>query len=259
VDGVALFKPVTYDLFADLGDAWGAYKPIYDPKTQTTPAQRRRLMDLAKLVTHACDADFAAQIGQFIDLEEFARFLACEAMLSNYDGILSNGQNFLLYLDPRTERFGFIPWDLDHCWGEFPMIGTIEQREQASLWHPWVGTNHFLARTIQVPAFRERYRSELQRLRTTLFVPERLSRRVDDLAVVVRPFIREESTSRLEKFEFSVADQRAKDERPREGDSKNPGPPGFALKRFFVKRAAAVDDQLAGRSDGVVPPRTMRK
>jgi len=248
--GVALFKPVTYELFKDLGDDWKAYEGIYDPKTKVKPKHSERVIALAKLVTRAPDAEFAQRIGDYIDLDEFARFLACQVILSNYDGILSDGQNFLIYLDPKTEQFGFIPWDLDHCWGEFPFIGTIAQREQASLWHPWVGENRFLERMLSAPPVRERYRRELERIRSTLFQPERLSRRLDELAEVVRPFVAEESSQRLARFEREVRDQRDA------GLIITNAPAtvrhGFALKRFFGARAISVTQQLEGKAEGEI-------
>jgi len=248
IENVSLFKPVTYELFHDLGNKWDAYEGIYDPKTKIKAKQRQRLIDLSRLVTHASDAEFAERIGDFIDLDEFACFLAGEVLLSNYDGILSNGQNFYLYLDPRTERFGFIPWDLDHSWGEFPLIGSREEREQASLWHPWVGDNRFLERMLAAAPVRKAYRRELERLRATAFVPEDLSKRLDELATLVRPFIVEESSGRLSRFERQVADFPVSN--PVKTDGPNRGTRVF--KRFFKARAQSVSDQLEGRSEGVI-------
>jgi hypothetical protein len=250
MDGIALFKPVTYELFKDLGDDWKAYAGIYDPKTKAKPDQCRQLIALAKLMTHSSDSEFAAKIGEFIDLDEFARFLACQVMLSNYDGLLSNGQNFLLYLDPRTQRFGFIPWDLDHSWGEFPFIATIEQRERASIWHPWLGENRFLERMLSAASVRERYRHELEHLRATLFVPERLSRRLAELVRVVRPFVAEESSRRLARFNRETS---------AEPSASRPRPPGFSMNRFFAARAASVTEQLAGRTEGIILGRKSSK
>lgn len=254
--GVALFKPVTYDLFKDLGDDWKAYEGIYDPKTKVKEKHSQRLIGLARLVTHAADPEFAQRIGEFIDLDEFARFLACEVILSNYDGLLSNGQNFLLYLDPTTNQFGFIPWDLDHCWGEFPFIGTNEQRERASIWHPWVGENRFLARMLAAQPVRERYRRELERIRATLFDPDRLSRRLDELVPVVRPFVVEESSTRLVRFERKTAAPLELSAATTNARAARRG--GFSLKRFFDARAVSVSDQLEGRSQGVVITRRPR-
>lgn len=253
--GIALFKPVTYELFKDLGGDWSAYEGIYDPKTKIKPKQSRRLIALARLVTHADDVEFAAHVGDFVDLEEFARFLACQVLLSNYDGPLSNGQNFLLYLDPRTERFGFIPWDLDQAWGEFPFTGSLAQKERASIWHPWVGENRFLDRMLKAAAVRERYRRELERIRTSLFLPDRLNQKVDKLVPLLRPFIAEESTDRLSKFQREVGDERV-------GSPGTNGPAprklGYTLKRFFAARAESVTDQLNGRAEGVIITRQSR-
>jgi spore coat protein CotH len=253
VEGITLFKPVTYELFKDLGDDWKAYEGIYDPKTKTKPKHQRRVIELAKFVTAASDSDFAERVGEFIDLDEFARFLACEVILSNYDSILDNGQNFLIYLDPRTDKFGFIPWDLDHSWGEFPLIGTADLRERASLWHPWVGQNRFLQRMLTAEPFRARYREEIERLLATMFVPERLNRRLEELAAVVRLFIAEESTNRLAKFEIAVADKWS--EGLRDGNRFDPNHPVFQLKRFFGARAESVRRQLEGKAAGVELPR----
>ena len=257
-DGVALFKPVTYELFKDLGEDWHAYEGIYDPKTKLKTKQCRRLIALARLVTHASKDQFEQGVGDFVDLKEFARFLACEVILSNYDGFLSNGQNFLIYLDPKTEKFGFVPWDLDHCWGEFPYYGTIQQRERASIWHPWVGENRFLERMLGVPQFRDLYRRELERVRTTLFVPERLSARLDELAEVVRPFITEESSRRLARFTREVSEDVAATltNSPAVEQQQSRG---FRLKRFFDARAASVSEQIEGRSQGVILTRASRR
>ncbi|MBI3417702.1 MAG: CotH kinase family protein, partial [Verrucomicrobia bacterium] len=176
---VALFKPVTMELFKYLGNDWTAYDRIYDPKTKVSAEQKQRVIDFAKFFTEATDADLAARLGEFLDVDETAKYIAADTLLSNYDGLLCNGQNFFLYLDPRTHKLGFIPWDLDHCWGEFPFVGTSVQREQVSIWHPWVGPNFFLERLFKLESFRAAYRRELEQMLVNHFAPERLKRRID--------------------------------------------------------------------------------
>ena len=257
VEGIALFKPVTYELFKDLGDDWKAYEGIYDPKTKTKPKHQRRVIELAKFVTAASDGDFAARVGEFIELDEFARFLACEVILSNYDSILDNGQNFLLYLDPRSDKFGFIPWDLDLSWGGFFLLGTTGERERASIWHPWVGRHRFLERVMAVEAFRQLYRAQLEDLLGRLLVPRRLHGRIDGMARVIRSPLTAESGFRLGKFEDAVSDQRP--QHPSGGDGQGANRPAHQLKRFVEKRAISVREQLDGKSDGVILERGGRR
>ena len=245
-----VFKPVTYRLFEHLGDDWPAYAAIYDLKTQATPEQQRRVIDLARLVSQADDAEFAARLGDFLDLDEFARFLAGEVLLSSYDSFLSNGQNFYVYLDPRSNKFGFIPWDLDLAWGGFFILGTTAERERASLWHPWVGQNRFLERVLGVEEFRQLYRAQLEDFSTRLLVPERLNRRIDELAAAIRGPVAAESAFRLRKFEQAVSDQPIK---PAEGEAgQGANRPAHQIKKFIEHRARSVRQQLDGKSKGVI-------
>ena len=115
------------------------------------------MIQFAQLVTSASDAEFAAKLGDFLDLDEFARFMSATVWLSNMDSILAMGQNFYVYLHPVTAKFQFLPWDLDHSFGQFPMAGTQTQREQLSLQKPWRGENRFLERVFKVEAFKQRY------------------------------------------------------------------------------------------------------
>lgn len=246
-----IFKPVTYQLFQHLGDDWSAYADIYDLKTKAAPKQQQRVIDFSRLLTLADDEEFARRAGEFLDLDKFARYLACEVLLSNYDSFLSNGQNFHLYLDPASEKFGFIPWDLDLSWGGFFLLGTSREREQASIWHPWVGRHRLLERIIVVKSFRELYRAQLEELLARQFVPERLHRRIDELAAVIREPVAAESDFRLGKFEQAVSGRRqpftVEDEK-QQGANR----PTHQLKLFIDARAQSVRDQLDGKSRGIV-------
>ena len=247
---VPVFKPVTYELFADLGGEWSAYAKIYDLKTKATAEQQRRVIDFARLVSHAPDPEFAERLETFLDLDEFAGFLAGEVFLSSYDSILSNGQNFYLYLDAKSDKFGFIPWDLDHAWGNFPFLGTARERERASIWHPWVGQNRFLERLMSVEKFRQIYRARLEDFSARLFVPTRLFQQIDEIAKVIRSPVAAESTFRLEKFELAVGDKAAR--HSPDGDPQGANRPVLPLKHFIENRARSVRRQLDGKSKGII-------
>jgi DNA-directed RNA polymerase specialized sigma24 family protein len=244
-----VFKPVTYDLFKHLGEDWSAYAGIYDLKTEATPEQQRRLIEFARLASSANDPEFAARVGAFLDLDEFARFLAGEVLLSNYDSILADGQNFYMYLDPRSNKFGFIPWDLDAAWGEF-WLGSKAELERASIWHPWAGQNRFLERVMAVEEFRRIYRARLEEAHTRLFVPDRLHRRIDEIAAVLHEPIAANSAFRLNKFEQVVG---LKPVKPSAGEtSYGLNRPAYQLKRFVEVRARSVRQQLDGKSAGLI-------
>jgi hypothetical protein len=246
-EGGAILKPSTPDLFRDLGDDWSAYEQPYDPKTELTTEQKRRVIELCRLVTHATDEEFAARLGDFIDLDEFARFLAVSVWIGDLDSLLTTGQNFYLHLDPKSGRFQFFPWDKDHTFGSW-MAGSPTDRQQHSVHEPWEGRKRFLERAFQVDAFRDRYLRALVKIDEEHARPEQFAERVAEIAASIRPAVKEESAQKLTRFEAVVA-----------GEPLAPSG-GFAfgmmpsptLLAFVKGRSASVKDQLAGKSEGYV-------
>lgn len=270
----AIFKPVTPTLFRYLGDDWKAYNQIYDPKTELTEKQKRRVFDFAKLLAEASDADFARQVSEFIDVDEFSRFMAVTVWLSTLDSILTLGQNYVVYLHPKTDRFQFVPWDLDHSFGNFGMQGSQDEREQLSIRKPWSGENRFFQRVMGVSAVRDAYLDRLKEFQGTILQPERLAKQVDDVAKAIRDAVKEESPEKLERFDKVIAGESVAmmfgGGGPRGGD-RGPGPggpggdrrpgggrggfgfgqPPKPIKGFVPARHASVAAQLAGTSEGL--------
>jgi spore coat protein CotH len=242
----AILKPVTPNLFSDLGDDWKNYNQTYDPKGDLSEEQKRRVIEFSKFASSASESDFAARIGEYLEIDNFARYMAVTAWLADLDGILGPGQNYYLYVPPNTQKFLFIPWDQDQPFGQFPR-GTQEQRENLSIHKPWTGENRFLERVYKSDAFKTAYLARLTEFNKTIFEPERIHRQVDELAAVLRPPIQEESPERLSEFEKAVAGQKL---------TIVMGP-GFAggtvvtpIKPFVQARAKSVADQLEGKSEG---------
>jgi spore coat protein H len=262
----AIFKPVTPSPFADLGDDWKNYNQTYDPKTELAPEQKQRVIDFCKLVTKAGDAEFAATVGGFLELDEFARFMAVTTWLSTMDSILGPGQNYYVYLHPKTGKFQFIPWDLDHSFGQFGMMGSPDQRENLNIHRPWLGENRFLERVFNVEEFKKLYLAHLSEFSKTLFQPERFDKQVDEIAAAIRPAVKEESDEQLARFDKVINGEPVQPAgfggfgRPRPGAEGGDGPrfggpggfmqPAKPIKAFVKARAQSVTDQLAGKSEG---------
>ena len=257
----AIFKPVTPSLFSDLGNDWVKYQQTYDPKGEPTAKQKQRVIDFSKLVSHAEDAEFARRLPEFLDVDEFSRFMAVTVWLSTLDSILAIGQNYVVYLHPKTDRFQFVPWDLDHSFGNFMLQGTQEEREQLSISEPWVGQNRFLERVMKVGAVREAYLARLKEFQGSIFQPGRIQKQVDDLAGVLKAAVRDEGEEKLSRFEKVVAGESVGMGGFGGGGGGGRGPggpggmPGFGqavkpIKGFVGVRHQSVADQLAGKSSG---------
>ena len=244
----AIFKPVTRELFKFQGTDWAKYNQAYDPKTDLTPRQQQRVYDFARLVSEADDAEFARRLPEYLDVDEFSRFMAVTVWLSSTDSILMMGQNFVMYLHPKTDRFQFIPWDLDRAFGNF----FSPNPEQMSIQRAWAEDNRFLDRVMAVPAMKEAYLARMTEFQTSLFKPARFDALVDQVAAMIRPVVAEENPAKLPAFDQAVA---GKVEAPEGGGEPGFGRPLFGMrakpiKAFVRERYQSVADQLAGKSEG---------
>ncbi len=236
----ALFKPVAPSLFSYLGDDWAKYNQTYDPKTELTATQKARIIDFCKIVSQGTDEEFAAQLPKYIDLDNFARFLAVDVWLSDFDGILNMGQNYYLWLSPTTGKMSFIAWDHDHSFGQMGRAPNA-MTESFSIYSPWSRGNRFIERVFAFPAFKELYLAKMKEFNSSIFLPERLYSQVDELAPFIRPAIAEESESSVRRFDQVVADPVAG-----QGSFFNE-----RLKTFVKARNPRVAEQLEGKSQGV--------
>ena len=192
----AIFKPSTPELFTDWGADWETYNQSYDPKTDLTAAQKQRVMALGRLVSGATDEEFAATIGDYVDLDDFARYFAVLVWLANHDSLLQNGQNFYTYLHPDTNRMHFIAWDQDFAFGNTRNNGTW------SIYYPWSGNNRFLSRLYGVEAFRAKYLARMTEFSERLFVADRFLQQVTEIGPAIRPSVELEGKEWVPAFDL---------------------------------------------------------
>jgi hypothetical protein len=96
-----------------LGDTWAQYAAKLRPDREATPHEQQRVMEFSELCSQSDVALFRSKVGTYLDVDQFLRFIAVNAFMSNWDSYLGGGHNFYLYLDPNDDKFRFIPWDQD--------------------------------------------------------------------------------------------------------------------------------------------------
>ena len=248
-EGGAVLKPVTLTLFKHLGEDWADYAPIYDAKTNLTDDQKQHLMATAKWFSSASPETMSTELGHYFDIDLTARFFAGQVLLSNCDGILFNGQNFLMTMAPETNLISFAPWDLDHSWGEFPFTGTYSDRIHASIHQPWIGENFFVEKLFQVESFKEAYLEAIRHQLTQSFNEEVLSGEVDQLATILSPVVQKEPKHRFEQFKKSSLD--TDQAGINNSNPMDPSRPVHQLKRFVRERKQSIRSQLSGEEQGI--------
>ena len=105
---------------------------------------------------------------------EFAGFMAGTVWLATLDSILGPGQNYYVYLHPKTLSFSssrgiwIIPLASFRSWA------LAQEREQLSIEKPWRGETRLLMRVFANPEFQRLYRAALEKINNVVCAPERI-------------------------------------------------------------------------------------
>jgi spore coat protein CotH len=183
-----LMKPetVTFGL-RDMGDDWNAYIRTYQPRSEATPKQARRVIEFVQLVEKADDKTFADRIESYLNIDQFLRHLAVHTVTANLDSILCIGHNYFVYLNATDDRLYFIPWDMNLSFGAWVWLGAPEDLVNLSLYHPHVGDNKFIDRILAMESYQEIYRRHIVDLLATTLAPDKLEKQIDELDKLIRP------------------------------------------------------------------------
>lgn len=241
-DAGLLMKPEGVRDLEHHGDEWELYRKSYLPKRKATKDEIARIIAFAKLVHKADDESFQREIGSYIDIEAYLRFLAATSFVSNPDCFFILGHNYYLYLHPETAQFHFIPWDVDLALGNFPVIGTNNQQMNLSLTHPYGGKHRLTDRLLAIPQVAHQYQQILKQLSSGAFEQSMLLERAERFQAIAKDLI--------------VRDKQAAEAR---GEDTNTGLRGVlggttpTLARFIQKRVMSLHGQMAGTVTGFVP------
>ncbi len=232
-----LMKPEGVSDLSYLGERWEQYKDRYAPKREATPEESKRVIAFTKLITQAGDKEFREKIASFVDMDAYLRFLAATAFVVNPDSFYSLGHNFYLYLHPTTEKFHFMPWDLDRAFANFPIFGSHAQQMNLSFARPYFGNCRLNDRILAMPEMKTRYQSLLKDLSETCFERERVLKQFDAFETGIK--------GPLERGTKAAAARKERNSLPFD-------PPPL-MKTFLEKRTESLTNQVAGVSTGHVP------
>jgi spore coat protein CotH len=178
-DGGTLYKKEWDVDFSYLGDDPAAYDGAWEPKGGDED-NWEPLLDFVDWMNNATDEEFAAELESRIDTEVFARYLAVEDLILNWDDINGPGQNGYFRWTPSTGQMTIVPWDHNLSFGVFPSPGwpgsaeaeamgemnpasDIEAAQRTTWGCPCV------ERALEVPEFRELYEQTFEQLKIELY------------------------------------------------------------------------------------------
>lgn len=251
------------------GKDWSGYTNQLAPKSVPAAEEISRFIEFVQCLHFAEDAHFAAVIGEYVEVDELLRFLAMEDLLANLDSPLLTGHNYFVYLSPRTQKFTWIPWDMNEAFGGFGPGGRSEEQMNLNLDQPFRPEDRLAERLGRIPGIKDRYREITRNLLIHCFQPNRLFPVIDAMAATIRSALTNDPMVSLSEFDSALAALRppagaAEDsiEHPQVGlgalgRPKDLPRPRAPIKAFVQQRAISIRLQLGGLTNGFIP-REMR-
>jgi hypothetical protein len=233
-----LLKPERVGAIEYLGEEWSAYEQRYQPRNESSKRQQQRLIEFTRLVQKADDATFVKQIGDYLDVDSFLRFVAGHVALSSMDSFVGMGRNYYLYLHPKTNKFVFIPWDVDLAFGTFLVVGSPEALMDLSIRQPHPNQNRLIERLLADKAVYATYTKHLEFAVTKVLTNEGIKKDLKTVQAIVEP---------LQQKEKSAAKARRESTGPSFGGMFARAP---SVETFVEKRLASIKSQLAGERKG---------
>jgi len=145
---------------------------------------REKIRQLTEVLDSKDLPDVEKAIGEFVDLDSFYTFWAVESLIGFWDGYAANANNFFVYLNPRTEKFHFMPWGLD-C--GFEKYSKIEFNRRAPLSVKTKGRVAY--RLYQEESCRKRFRRTLLGLMSRHWDEDKMLAEIDRREVLLKPHL----------------------------------------------------------------------
>ena len=164
-----LYRCISYGHDCDLrylGEDPKAYNTgnTYAKNTNSSENDWLDLVNLTYVLDESSDKTYVQQVNQTIDVDQWIRWFAVEALLCNNETNLSNGygDDYFLYRGIKDTRFILLPHDLD------TILRWSDRND--SIWEAIALP--VIRRFLTHPEFTERYYVQLVDLIATVFAPE---------------------------------------------------------------------------------------
>lgn len=249
-----LLKPEGLSGLPDLGSDWKSYASSYSSKVRAKSQDAQRMIKFVQFVDHASDQDFAAHLGDYLDVDEFLHFLAVETVIVNSDSPLAMNHNYYLTIRPDTDKVVWVPWDMNMAFGGF-------RRGEAdlSIYRPSAPGMFPLAdRVLGDATLFGRYKTIVHEMILDNMSRARMDAQMHREELLIRSAVVLDPSTSAMQFEVNFLDH---PRRPAGQSAEAPagqfggfafrdrnGPP---LRQFIDQRIDSVHEQLAGQRSGV--------
>jgi spore coat protein CotH len=107
-------------------DAFGEVCDCFQQDEEGDDPDREHLKALCLAARGATAETWWADMSAHVDLDDFLRSVATEAVIQHFDGYAGNDNNFRLYREPSSGMWTWSAWSTDQAFGWVPWQDTFE-------------------------------------------------------------------------------------------------------------------------------------
>ncbi|WFE21956.1 CotH kinase family protein [Solwaraspora sp. WMMD937] len=110
-DSGVLYKSLAGGSFTYRGEDPVEYQDDFKQINLTGSQDLQPVINLIRWVSEASDDEFDDELADHVDVESFARYVAAQNLLLNFDDMAGPGRNYYLWYDLATRKFTVVSWD----------------------------------------------------------------------------------------------------------------------------------------------------
>lgn len=237
-----LMKPEGSANWQKPGNDLEQYKEAFNIKEgENSSTQIRKFGNFLNFIGKSSDENFSKKIGQKLDLDLFAGYLAATSLLASLDSYVNAPHNYYLVVDQADNKTHLLPWDVNEAFGTFSMGSTPEQLVEWGIKQPWTSNIPLLERLFATQEFPKVYEEKLKNLLKKSFTEKNLSARINTFTKALTPHL---SQQELAEFKLGIDGDKS-------GKNTAVSRDILAIKPFIKRRIESVTAQLSGKSEGV--------
>ncbi|ROO51218.1 spore coat protein CotH [Micromonospora sp. Llam0] len=110
-DSGVLYKSLAGGSFTYQGEDPVEYQDDFKQINLTGSQDLQPAINLIRWMSEASDDEFDDELADYVDVESFARYVAAQNLLLNFDDMAGPGRNYYLWYDLATRKFTVVSWD----------------------------------------------------------------------------------------------------------------------------------------------------
>ena len=173
--------------FSYEGNDPAQYKKGFEPKNEAAEKSFDELIDLIREIDKDDKPNYEQTLIKHLMVENFLKTTAVMLFAGCFDQLTGwNPHNYYLYRNPKTDRWSYIPWDLDvgfadNAFGSIPVIDG---------WHaawpiPGGPPKPILENIVSNPILLKKYRETASPILEKYFKPDQLHSKIDKLYALI--------------------------------------------------------------------------